>query len=464
MFHHKNANHEAAQSRLERTSVAVNSGGAASHQTWRNIRLIIGREYTTRVRGRGFRIVTFILILAVVVGAFLPTIIQYISSRSVSQTSVAIVNQAGLADATVMATASTTLNGTANPAPFSIAIQPSTNQAALLAQVKSGTLGILLVLQRDVNGRLTITDYTSYSSNNDPNQGTIYNLAALLTFEDSARDLGLTSAQTSDLMSAPALTSVNTQENAGTGTSGTEKQVMYIFSIFGAYLMMYGVLGYSGGVAQGVAQEKSSRVMEILVTATTPFQLLAGKITGIALASLTQMACMVFFGVGAILLQTPIQAQLFGAAAGGFTQALTTVSISAYIIFLVYFLLNFFLYAALYAGLGAMVKSPEEISGATVIATIMLILCFFGIILVIQLPNAEWVKVISYIPFFTGSMMFARLVLGLAAWWEAVASIILLLGAIYVCTLGAMRIYRYGVLNYGQRPGLVGLLKLVRRT
>ena len=463
MLKHSNINHETAQSRSEQTTVAVNSGGAASRQTWRNIRLIVGREYSTRLRGRGFRIVTIILVIAVVIGAFLPTIFQYISPQSTSQTSVAIVNKAGLADASVLATAATTLNGTSDPGPFAISVLPAGDQTALLDQVKNGRLGILLLLERGSDGRLKITDYASYSSTNDPNQGPIYNLAAILTFQGSAQKLGLTSAQTANLMAPPDLTSINTLQNPETGSAGAETPIMDVFAIIGAYLMMYSVLGYAGGVAQGVALEKSNRVMEILVTATTPFQLLAGKIVGIALTSLTQMACMVVFGIGAILLQTPIQASLFGTSAGGFSQALTAVSIPAYAIFLTFFLLNFFLYAALYAGLGAMARKPEEVSGATVIATIMLILCFFGIITVIQLPNAVWVQVVSYIPFFTGSMMFARLVLGQAGWWEAVASIILMLAAIYACTLGAVRIYRHAVLNYGQRPGLGALLKLARK-
>ncbi|HWT80547.1 MAG TPA: hypothetical protein VN648_17320, partial [Candidatus Methylomirabilis sp.] len=94
------------------TTEAVTTGGAAARQTWRNIRLIIGREYTARVRGRGYRITTIILILAVVIGAFIPTILQYFSSRPAAQTSVVIVNNAGMAGAGLLTMANTTLNGT----------------------------------------------------------------------------------------------------------------------------------------------------------------------------------------------------------------------------------------------------------------------------------------------------------------------------------------------------------------
>ena len=89
-------------------------------------------------------------------------------------------------------------------------------------------------------------------------------------------------------------------------------------------------------VATGVAEEKSSRMMEILVTAATPFQLMAGKIVGIGAACLTQMGSVVVVGIGALLLQTPLQTALFGANAGGFTQYLTGVSVPFYLLFLVY--------------------------------------------------------------------------------------------------------------------------------
>jgi ABC-2 type transport system permease protein len=96
---------------------------------------------------------------------------------------------------------------------------------------------------------------------------------------------------------------------------------------------------YSGFVAAGVVEEKSSRVMELLLNATTPFQLLVGKIVGIGAVCLTQMGAMVIIGIGALLLQTPIQAALFGANAGNFISYLTGVSVPFYLFFLVYFLL-----------------------------------------------------------------------------------------------------------------------------
>jgi ABC-2 type transport system permease protein len=209
------------------------------------------------------------------------------------------------------------------------------------------------------------------------------------------------------------------------------------------------------------AEEKSSRVMEILVNAATALQLMVGKIVGIGAACLTQMACLVVVGIGALLLQTPLQTTLFGANAGGFSQYLTGVSIPFYFLFLVYFLLNFLLYATLYAGPGAMVKWQDEVQSAVQVPTMLLVIGWILVYLGAAFPNATWIKVLSYIPFFTSELMLVRIGLGVVAWWEIVATIALMLVAISACTWFSARAYRLGVLMYGQRPGLGQLVKMV---
>jgi DNA-binding MarR family transcriptional regulator len=144
---------------------------------------------------------------------------------------------------------------------------------------------------------------------------------------------------------------------------------------------------YATSVAVGVAEEKSSRVMELLLNAATPLQLLVGKIVGIGAACLTQMACLVAVGIGALLLQIPLQAALFGANGGGFIQYLTSISIPFYLLFLVYFLLDFFLYATLYAGLGALVKRQDEVQSAVQVPTMLLIGGFVAIYLLPSLTT-----------------------------------------------------------------------------
>lgn len=449
------------------TSVAVSSGGAAGQNNLRNIRLIIGREYKNRITQRSFIITSIILLVIVFLAAFIPTIVQLITSHTSSQTHVVVVNDAGpiagLDEAELTTYINSELNGTntGSSAPYAISVQPSAGLGSLQSQVKNGKLDILLVLARAANQNLHFTYYTNASSTSDSNLSNIQTLTQLLAILDTAHRLGLTLAQTRSLFAPPSLTTVYTQQSQDTRPA-SQVAAGLVLAFAGPLLIYIAVSIYANIVASGVAEEKSSRVMEILVNATTPFQLLAGKIVGIGAACLTQMSCLVVVGIGALLLQIPLQAALFGASAGGFIQYLVGVSVPYYFLFLIYFLLAFFLYATLAAGLSAMVKRQDEVQNAISLLMILVIIGWLLVYLAVATPNGTLTKVLSYIPFWTPMLMLVRIALGTATWWETVLTIAWMLVAVLACTWFAARLYRLGVLMYGQRPGLRHLLKMVR--
>ena len=461
---------EQEDSDQEYSSIIVSSGGAATQNTLRNIRLIIGREYKNRVTQRSFLITSIILLVIVFLAAFIPTIVQFvqhITAQPGSQTQVVVVNDAGtvagLNEAMLTSYIGSQLNGTTttSPAPYAISSQPQASLDSLQKQVKHGKLDILLVLDRSAQGNLQLLYDTNADPNNDSNLSSIQTLAQQLTVLDTAHRLGLTLSQIRSLFAPPNLTIAYTQQSQS-ARPANEIAVGYVLAFAGIYLLFYAVLGYAMAVAHGVAEEKSSRIMELLLNAATPWQLLVGKIVGIGAAGLSQMVCLVVVGLGALLLQAPLQAVLFGANAGGLALFFTGVFLPFYLLFLIYFLLAFFLYATLFAGLGAMVKRQDEVTSATQVPLMLIILGWIPVIFGFSTPNATWMKVLSYLPFWTPMLMLVRIALGMAAWWEVVVTIALMLVAILACTWFAARLYRYGVLMYGQRPGLGQLLKLVR--
>jgi ABC-2 type transport system permease protein len=302
---------------------------------------------------------------------------------------------------------------------------------------------------------------TSASATNDTNLPTIQGLTQLLTFLDTAHRLGLTSQETQRLSAAPDMTVVYTQQSQNTRPD-SELAAGILLAIAGCILIFISINLYAGRVAVGVAEEKSSRVMELLLNAATPLQLMVGKIVGIGAAGLTQMACLVAVGIGALLLQSPIQAALFGTSAGGLSQYLTSVSVPFYLLFLVYFLLGFFLYATIYAGLGSMVKRQDEVQNAIMLPVLLLTSGYVLIFLAVQSPDATWVKVLSFLPFWTPTLMLVRIAAGTVYWWDIALSIVLMLVTICACAWFSVRIYRFGVLMYGQKPGFGQLLKLAR--
>jgi ABC-2 type transport system permease protein len=459
-----------ARREQEHRAVAVSSSGTAAQNTLRNIRLITGREYKYRVTQRVFIITSLILLAIVFLVPFIPTIVQlvqHITAHPGSPTQVVVVNTAGtvagLSEAMLVSYISSDLNGTTatSPAPYAISSQPQARLHSLHDQVKQGKLDILLVLDRSTQGNLQLLYYANADPNNDPSLSSIQALAQQLTVLDTAHRLGLTPSQTARLFAPASLTIAYTQQSQS-ARPASAIAASYVLAFAGVYLLFYAVFAYAMAVAHGVAEEKSSRVMELLVNAATPLQLLVGKIVGIGAAGLSQMACLVVVGLGALLLQAPLQAALFGANAGGLTLLFTGVFLPFYLLFLVYFLLEFFLYATLFAGLGAMVKRQDEVTSATQVPLMLLILGWIPVIFGFSSPNATWMKVLSYFPFWTSMLMLVRLALGTVAWWEIVMTVALMLVVISACTWFAARLYRYGVLMYGQRPGLKQLVKLVR--
>ncbi|HEX6109944.1 MAG TPA: hypothetical protein VFZ02_11090, partial [Ktedonobacteraceae bacterium] len=209
----------------EQRAIAVSSGGAAALHNWRNIRLIIGREYKNRITQRSFIITSILLMVIVFLAAFIPTIAQFVQSLTAqpsSQTQVVVVNEAGsiagLNEARLTSYISAQLNGTTttSPAPYAMSSQPQASLGSLQNQVKQGKVDILLVLARSAQGNLQILYDTNADPNNDSNLTSIQALAQQLTVLDTAHRLGLTPSQTTRLFTPPSLTMVYTQQAQNT--------------------------------------------------------------------------------------------------------------------------------------------------------------------------------------------------------------------------------------------------------
>jgi len=461
----------------EKSAIAVRIGrGAANQQTPRNIGLIIGREFKNRVTQRSFRISTIIILILIVVGACVPTLIQYFSSKSNAHTNIVVVNSAGaiggLEDDTLTKYIQASLNGTSTtPTPgqntsanslFAITTETPNSIDDLQKRVKNGSLDILLVIDRTASRNLHFTYYTHTApSGNDTTQSQIQAIAEQLNFRDQASQLGLTPTQTGSLFTQPQFTAVNTQQNQDT-RSQSEKTTGYLIAYAGVVLIFMSVYLYGVGVAMGIAEEKGNRIMEILANAATPFQLMVGKILGLGAAGLLQMACFVAVGIGAFLLQAPLKDALLGSSGGELTIYITGTSITLLLLLLVYFILGFLLYATLFAAMGELVKRQDEVQNTVQPITWLFMIGYIISLVAISDSNATWVKVISYIPFWTPTTMLMRIGTGVVSWWEIGLTIVLMIAAIFVCALISARIYRLGILMYGQKPSLGQLVKLVR--
>ncbi len=462
----------------EPNAVAVNLGRTADQNTLRNIGLIVAYEYKKRLTQRSFILSTIIILILIVLGSCVPTVIQYITATANTQTKITVVNNAGpiagMNNDQLLNSIEKTLNGTANQPGstnatgqntsgkprFALTLSPASDIASLKNAVKDGSISILLVLDRAPNQDVRFTYYTNANPINDAHVSQIQGLASQLSLLDRSAHLGLTPEQTGKLFAPPPFATVNVGQ-AQTNRSVSDLVAGYILAYAGVILIFMSVYMYGYWMATGVAEEKDSRIMEILVNAATPLQLMAGKILGIGAAGLTQMATFVLVGIGAFLLQNPIKAALLGNNTGGLNLDITGGLITLLLLFLVYFMLGFLLYASIFAAVGALVKRQEEVQNAIQFPMWLIMIGYFVSFFGISTPDATWIKVISYIPFWTPTIMLMRVGVGSVAWWEMLLTVVLMIMAIFICTAITARIYRFGVLMYGQKPGLGKLIRLV---
>ena len=220
------------------------------------------------------------------------------------------------------------------------------------------------------------------------------------------------------------------------------------------------ILPYGNWVAQSVAEEKSGRVMELLITAATPRQLLTGKVVGTGAAGLTQYLVMILAVVIGFVANGPISEAL--GVAGQLPFGLPELELSWVLAFTAFFLLGFLLYSSLYAAAGSMVSRIEDVQQAVGPLIYLSLAGYFISFVAMNAPDTGWVKIASLVPFFSPFLMPARMLLSTVAGWEVVLAIVLLLAMLVIALWLASRIYSAGVLLYGQRVGIRSVLRATR--
>ncbi len=246
-----------------------------------------------------------------------------------------------------------------------------------------------------------------------------------------------------------------------TGQSGEQT---FLLAYFIDMLMYFALLFYGIQVSSAVMEEKTNRIVEILVSSLRPFDLLMGKVIGVGAAGLLQMG--IWLGTGAFVSSMLGRSSSAGVAAaapsGGFQ--MPEVSVSLVLVILACFLLGFFFYASLYAAIGSMCNTQQE---AQQTATPVTMLVVAGMILMFGLvndPNSTLARVVTFIPFFTALVLPVRYALTPLPLAEVLGGLLALgLGIIGVVWL-AGRIYRVGILSYGKKPSLRELWRWVRTT
>ncbi|MBE0460349.1 MAG: ABC transporter permease [Candidatus Aminicenantes bacterium] len=266
---------------------------------------------------------------------------------------------------------------------------------------------------------------------------------------------GLDPQKIADYMRRVRLKTIKvTKKGVEEDTGGT-----FIISYFLVLILYMSLFFYGAIILRGVLEEKTSRVVEIILSSLRPFQLMLGKILGIAAVGFTQYIIWALFGLTASQYSGSIIKSMVSSAV---TLKIPTIPAYIFVYFVLFFILGYFLYGTIYAAVGSMVNSEKEAQQLLFPVSMFLIIPILLMMYVIRSPNSTFSVVLSLIPFFAPILMLLRICILLPPFIQIAGSIVFLVLAVLLMVWIAAKIYRVGILMYGKRPSFVEILKWVR--
>ncbi|MGW3994089.1 ABC transporter permease [Amycolatopsis sp. NPDC004772] len=386
--------------------------------------LVASREISTRVKSKAYRISTAVTLLLIVVGILA---IKLFSGGGAD-------SKVGYTPAT--AGFSAPLKATGQAIGETVDVVPVADEAAGRAKLADGSLDALLTgdgksvhvqVKKDLDGNLK--DVLQVLSQ----QVAVSQQVAALGGDPARFEAAVASAKFVEDPPLEQPYDYNGQQ--------------LVLGIIAGILIYMSLLMNGQIVAQGVVEEKTSRVVELLLSTIKPWQLMAGKVLGIGAVGLIQM---VVIGVGGVVtaLATDVLTISVSAAVG------TVVWL------IVWYLLGFLMYSIVFAALGALVSRQEDVGGVTTPALMFVIAGYvIGISVLPSDPGNTFVEVLSVIPVFSPTLMPMRLAMGGVPVWEAVVSVGLVVLLIPALIWFAARIYRNAVMRTGAKVKLRDALR-----
>ncbi len=245
---------------------------------------------------------------------------------------------------------------------------------------------------------------------------------------------------------------------AGSDISEPQFAIAYI----GAFLLYMVILLYAVSVMRATLEEKTSRIVEVIISSMQPSELMLGKIMGVCAVSLTQMA--IWIGAAIALFAGALPMMIAARPELANLENLRQVVPGAglMLLFLGFFLFGFLMYSGLYAAVGAMCNSDEEAQQAQFPMIMLLVVPIVMVTPVIQAPNTPMATGLSLFPLFSPILMWARVSGGGVPVWQVALSFVLMAVMVWVIAWIAGRIYKVGILMSGKRPTLPELWRWVR--
>lgn len=432
-----------------------------------HLSLIIKREYLTKVRNKSFIIMTFLSPL-IFVGIF--ALVAYLSNvNNDTVRTIAVLDESGLFEEGFVSSPHTQYKVISG-----IPLSEAKNNAQ-----KENDYGLIYIPKKE-NLEQTAKGITFYSQDS-PSLSMIQDVNSTLETKINVLKLKESGIDYQRIKDLHINVRANQETFQGQETSKMGSGLKLIFGGAAGYLLFMFIIIYGNMIMRSVIEEKTSRVIEVIISSVKPRILLLGKILGTTLAGITQFMIWVvliiilmtavssIFGIdmGA---SSPSQQMIEKGVDGGMEQAVKEVFMelnnlpiaNLIIMFILFFVGGYLLYASLYASVGAAVDSETDTQQFMMPIIMPLVLAVYvGFFTVIDNPNGTVSQIFSYIPFTSPVVMLMRIPFGVPIWQQLLSVIILFL-TFFGTVWFAAKIYRVGILMYGKKPTYKELFKWLK--
>lgn len=436
----------------------------------RNIGLIIMREFKERVYKKSFIITTLLMPLFMLALSAAPAVIMFFVRGETK--AVSVIDQSGIVAPQLES---------GDDIQF-VVIEDGDLQTELKKSLESEEFGVLFIGSDIVENPNNIQLYTNQSSS------MLIEEAIAGQVEEIIEAERLKALNVGDLKRILEQVEVNinlsTFRNGAEQSEATSSAASSFVGIALGFVLYFFLVVYGSIVMQSIIEEKNSRILEVLVSTVRPFDMMMGKILGVASVALTQIA---IWGVLLIVISAAVipavmpddilagvEAVRAGAdaatmvpdmdieAIAALSSIMDTGYISQIVLLLLLFMMGgFLLYAAMYAAIGASVDQVQDAQQLTTPVMIPIIFAFIILTMVMNDPNSPLVVWCSMIPFTAPIVMMGRIPSGIPT-WEVVTSLVLLYATFIVMVWLAGKIYRVGIFMHGKKPTFKELYKWIR--
>lgn len=426
--------------------------------------LIIKREFIAKVRNKSFIVMTFLSpLLFVGIGVF----VGYLSTMKAEMKTIAIHDETGRF-----------VNEFKSGKEYKYVNLSQVDLKTLKDSIVTESYeGLLIIPNGEDNSKLQ--KGIQYVSNDSPSVGFLEDMEEVIAKKITAENFQKAGLDTLAIKNAKADVSIKLEKASGEeALKGFNEIKIGVGGAFGYLIMMFIVL-YGNMVMRSVIEEKTSRIIEVIISSVKPFQLMMGKIIGTSLAGILQFLIWAILGLTAMFVVSSMLGVHMGGTPGAeainaaqntsgsqiqmYIKELWNLPIATILIsFVIYFIGGYFLYSSFYASIGAAVDNETDSQQFLLPIIMPLILgVYIGFFTVINDPHGTVATVFSFIPLTSPIVMMMRIPFGVPL-WQIIVSMLILFGTFFAVVWFAAKIYRVGILMYGKKPTWKELIKWLR--